>query len=1188
MKSNLLLWIFFLFIQVFSVYGQNRDSLISYLKSSKPGIFHSATILKDSTPIDSFSIISNSLQVFDKNEKVFTDFQLQRNQLIFNRKSDTTSLPMKARYLRLPFDFYKSRSNKKRIDISPQIRTSEDYVIGTGFTYNPFEEKASQFADFKGLDYMGSFSRGLSLGNKQDLILNSGFNLQLGGKLGDVEITAAISDNNIPVQPSGNTQQLSDFDRIFILFKLGKSSLQAGDFDLKKSDGGYFLQYFRRLQGAQAQTTFKTKDWIHSTEASFSFSKGSFARNVFNGIEGNQGPYRLKGANGETFIIIIAGTERVYMDDILLQRGAEFDYVIDYNSGELTFTNRRLITKDKRIQVEFNYTDLSYLRTIYTLNHKLEYKGFRFLIQWYSEQDAKDQPVFGNLSDEVKDLLSKAGDNSDQIYVSGVRSYNANSNENLSLLTYRMKDSIVQGVLYDSIYFYSNIIDSMTLSVKFSPLAQGGDYIKVNDATNGTVFAWVAPDSATGRSRGTHGPVEKMISPKMKQMLNSSIEWDLKKGGIWKADFALSHKDLNTFSEIGNDDNLGFASRIGYQNQIIFQKKNLQKDSSARDSLPQKLQIQMHYEFLQNRFELIEPFRNREFNRDWSVVDTVKRNEHLFYARALFDAIQWGKIGYEFSGYLRQNFYQGFRHALQYKLQHKSLAADFQIHLTESKSDLFSTYFLRPKGELTYTFQKLSNFKMGIFYEMDQNRVKDFSVDTLMANSIYFQQVKAFAELPINENTFIKASYQRRYDYQATKTDFSILTIGDDVNVSSEWKWGRFSQLQLNFNYRNLWVNDQLSSTFTPKSTYLGRFEYQLNIKKGFIKTTTIYELGSGQQQKIAYNYVQVDKGNGTHIWIDRNEDGIQQQNEFELSVFQDQANFIRVTVLTNEFVQTNNVSLNQNIDIEPAVLFRNMKKDSSSLRWLGRFSARSIIKLERKSIAGSNTSPFNPFYFENGDSNMVAMNSSIRNFIFFNRTSSRFKIELQQADIRSRTLLNIGFEQKRRTEYQTILSGKLYKNLRYQLMGLFAQIENGSELFRDRNFNIDLYETESTLTYLYESLWRISCKYKFKFQENQIEGLEKSTAHELQAEGKFASAKKGISVKASFSWVLLDFKGNFNTPVQFAMTQALLNGNNFLWTFQFEKNLSKNIQLSLSYEGRKTGEAEVVHVGRAQIRAIF
>jgi hypothetical protein len=33
------------------------------------------------------------------------------------------------------------------------------------------------------------------------------------------------------------------------------------------------------------------------------------------------------------------------------------------------------------------------------------------------------------------------------------------------------------------------------------------------------------------------------------------------------------------------------------------------------------------------------------------------------------------------------------------------------------------------------------------------------------------------------------------------------------------------------------------------------------------------------------------------------------------------------VTVLTNEFVQTNNVSLNQNIDIEPAVLFRNMKK---------------------------------------------------------------------------------------------------------------------------------------------------------------------------------------------------------------------------------------------------------------------
>ena len=112
-----------------------------------------------------------------------------------------------------------------------------------------FSQK-EQILNTPGINKTGNLARGISFGNTQNVFVNSALNLQLEGKLADnINLTAAISDQNVPFQPEGNTQQLQQFDRIYLTLTNPNWNLTAGDVALRNKPD-YFLRYYKNIQGA--------------------------------------------------------------------------------------------------------------------------------------------------------------------------------------------------------------------------------------------------------------------------------------------------------------------------------------------------------------------------------------------------------------------------------------------------------------------------------------------------------------------------------------------------------------------------------------------------------------------------------------------------------------------------------------------------------------------------------------------------------------------------------------------------------------------------------------------------------------------------------------------------------------------------------------------------------------------------
>ncbi len=1126
------------------------------------------TAVQDSAiRLDSLSVVPSSLQFYHQESEI-TDqlnFTLVNDSLYLRFKNDTlTTIPdsVKILYRVFPVDF---GLNYNHLDSAKVLPRPEEIYIG--YDFEIYKQKESDLLFSKGLEYDGSFARGLSFGNNQSLVLNSNFNLQLGGKLGDdLEILAAISDANIPIQPEGTTQQLQDFDKVFIQLKRKNTTLIAGDYEIARPNS-YFINYYKKLQGLSViqENTLSGKGRLIQ-KGSAAISRGKFSRNTLQVREGNQGPYKLTGSEGERFLIVLSGTEKVYFDGRLMKRGEENDYVIYYDRAEIVFTTNRLITKDSRIIVEFEYADQRYLRSLYQYHSGWESEKLKVDLNIISQQDSRN--TTGNIELDSLDLalLSNSGDQD----INAVRSGIVRSQSDFSTNEIYYK-KVFEPTISDSILVFTNNPDSALYQVNFSDVGIGnGSYII--DATvnaNGRVYAYV------GVGNGNYEPFIRLVAPERKQMYALRSEYKFSEKGRAAAEIGVSYFDLNRLSKFEDQDNVGLSGRAEFDHEFeLGKKKNW--------SLSPSLQI----ESKGINFRSLNPYRNAEFIRDWNVNPEIIANEILSDAGFLLaEKNNKLKMGYSVSNFSQFGFYNGTRHNIDAHLEQYGFVVDYQNRILNTDALTLNTNFARPKITVTKKFEKLDNWSIGYYMERERNKVFENDSSNLSLTSFEYDYTKYFIRSDQKDNFNFGLSFNQRNDYSPIPGVFTQNTTANEYELAGNWNAGGISNLGWGFTFRELQINDEALTEEQANSTLLGNFNHILRLWKGSVNSTINYKVSSGQEPLVEFDFREVLPGQGDYIWIDDG-DGIQQRNEFQIAPFKDQANFIRVNLFNNEFIRTNNVELTQSLRLEPKTYFRMLEKQSKTSKLLSRFSAISNLRINNKNQGNASILATNPF--SSSDTSLVSFSSLYNGILYFNRGNPDYDLQIGLRNNNNKIVQTLGFEQRGFRE--SYFRSRIAFNKTIDMVSVVTQGLRSlkSEIFSNNDFDISFYKIEPQLVFRKGNKLRANVNYVFEQKTNR-NGLlgEQASINDFKL-GLAYSQEKTSRINAEITYAQVNYTGESNTALELNMLDGLKDGRNVLWSIDYSKRILKNIDISLTYEGRKTGDSRTIHVGRAQVKSSF
>jgi hypothetical protein len=987
----------------------------------------------------------------------------------------------------------------------------------------------------------GSKTFSLEVGSARDLSLKQGLWLSArGNATRNLEISLQVSDQNMPAAPEGTTKRLEELDKVQILVKSPNFSGILGDYYLEPSESEFSF-HEKKLKGVMAEAT------AGRTSASFALasSKGEYFSNRFSGQENKQGPYQLTGRSNETNVMILPGTERVWVDGEEMQRGSNSDYTIDYSRGTIQFTPRRLITSDSRITVDFEYSKENYRRDFYRGNLVTGFLDGRAKFQAVGifERDNQSHPSSFSLSSGDKDILNRAGN--DRLSA---------SREGATSVGNGMGDYDLAHDSSGSPYYQYVGSDSGAYQVSFSWVGEkkGGYRYK-----GGGVYQYVYPGN------GDYSPIVLLPLPESHSLFDLSLTLFPAEALKTRIEWAGSRRDKNTFSPKDDENNWGdaFSLKSGYQNSDF--------QFLGRDF--RRLELGGEYRLTKKDFAPFGRMDQVEKERRWDLPqESLSAGEETYQFSGMISPVRSFGVDFDFGRLKTKENFTSHRRSLGVEIFPASwISAKGKSENVRSQK--ITTGDMKTSGEWTKNAVIVNNNVKRLSATLSWEREKrSSSASGSEGEKESFNQLGGKVSLRVTDVIKTASEFLYRQDDRLQEERLDESHSYTWRNRLSARNYGGMLSSDLEFarrikRYRHVSDNKDRQDLLAARMDFYPPSQL-LNLK-------LYHSQNQIHSARRVDTYLEVEEGRGDY----RREDG-----EY---VSHPEGDFVRLSEWVGETRPS--IDLNKSLRLIFSPHKFSTADDKKSL-WpqLGKIlSTDSFINLRGRFVNEKSSAFYFLYPFTHlPDESILSQNIKIRHDLYLLPASRPLNLRLRWEKTEDvDNLISEGGRRESELKQELLLRSCLSSRHSLECRMGKEKIKNDSgnaprNLIDDKNLKLDFARRQSQVL-------EVKMSTEYREREERIQGV-RAEFFSLSQELSWSPVSQS-RLNAQFGWAHLRAMPS-GKGLSYVLSEGRRRGENYDWRFFFDYRLNQYLSWTVIYSGESVPDEKAKHTARIEAKAFF